>query len=194
MTDTLRLATEADVRALSALIARSARELQAEFYSDALLDVAVGTAFGLDPMLLADGTYYLIERDGVPVACGGWSFRAKTYGGAGHLADATARMEPGRDAARIRAFFVHPDYARQGLGSRMLAACEQAARDAGFTHAEMVATLAGEKLYSRHGWVGDRPYNEILPGGVELPVIRMTKRLDSLDGIERPSGRGSGEI
>ena len=193
MTDTLRLATEADVRALSALIARSARELQAEFYSDELLDVAVGTAFGLDPMLLADGTYYLIERDGVPVACGGWSFRAKTYGGAGHLADATARMQPGRDAARIRAFFVHPDHARQGLGSRMLAACEQAARDAGFTHAEMVATLAGEKLYSRHGWAGDRPYHEILPGGVELPVIRMTKRLDSLDGIERPSGRSSGE-
>jgi GNAT superfamily N-acetyltransferase len=178
MMGTLRLATEADVIALSAMIERSARELQAEFYPAALLDIAVGTAFGLDPMLLADGTYYLIERDGAPVACGGWSFRAKTYGGAGHLADATARMRPGTDAARIRAFFVHPDHARQGLGSRLLAACEQAARAAGFTRAEMVATLAGEKLYSRHGWVTERPYDEILPGGAALPVIRMTKRLD----------------
>ena len=182
MSDILRLATEADVIALSALIARSARELQAEFYPPEVLDVAVGTAFGLDPMLLADETYYLIERDGQPVACGGWSFRAKTYGAAGHLADATARMQPGRDAARIRAFFVAPDYARQGLGSRLLAACEKAAHEAGFTDAEMVATLAGEKLYSRHGWAVDRAYTEILPGGTELPVIRMTKRLSSRRG------------
>ncbi len=177
MTDTLRLATEADNAALAELIKRSAHELQAADYSADVLNVAVGTAFGLDPMLVADRTYFLIERDGQPVACGGWSFRAKTYGGAGHLADAVARMVPGRDAARIRAFFVSPDCARQGLGSRLLEACEQAAREAGFTDAEMVATLAGERLYSRHGWVIDRRYSETLPGGVELPVIRMTKRL-----------------
>lgn len=182
MTDILRIATEADAPALSALITRSARELQAADYPPDVLDVAVGTAFGLDPMLVADGTYFLIERDGAPVACGGWSFRAKTYGGEGHLADATLQMVPGKDAARIRAFFVSPDYARQGLGSRLLHACEEAARTAGFTHAEMVATLAGEKLYSRHGWAIDRPYTETLPGGVQLPVIRMTKRLDGRTG------------
>jgi GNAT superfamily N-acetyltransferase len=182
MTDTLRLATEADAPALAALITRSAHELQAADYPPEVLNVAVGTAFGLDPMLVADGTYFLIERDSQPIACGGWSFRAKTYGGAGHLADAVAKMQPGVDAARIRAFFVCPDHARQGLGSRLLAACEQAARDAGFTHAEMVATLAGERLYSRHGWAIDRHYTETLPGGVQLPVIRMTKRLDSRTG------------
>lgn len=185
MTDILRLATEADVQALSALITRSARELQSEFYSEDVLDVAIGTAFGLDPMLLADGTYFLIERDGLAVACGGWSFRDKTFGAAGHLAHAIAPMQPGRDRARIRAFFVHPDYARQGLGSRLLAACEAAAAKAGFLEAEMMATLAGEKLYSRHGWAIDRLHVETLPGGRELPMYRMIKRLD---------GRTSGEI
>ncbi|WP_199554820.1 GNAT family N-acetyltransferase [Sandaracinobacteroides hominis] len=178
MTDILRLATEADSDALASLIRRSAHELQAADYPPEVLNVAVGTAFGLDPMLIADGTYFLIERDGEAIACGGWSFRAKTYGGADHLADATARMQPGIDAARIRAFFVSPDHARQGLGGRLLDACEDAARGAGFTHAEMVATLAGERLYSRRGWVIDRSYTETLPGGVQLPVIRMTKRLD----------------
>lgn len=184
MSDILRLATEADTDALAALIARSAHELQAADYPPDVLNVAVGTAFGLDPMLVADGTYFVIEREGVPIACGGWSFRAKTYGGAGHLADATARMVPGQDAARVRAFFVSPDHARQGLGSRLLAACEEASREAGFTHAEMVATLAGERLYSRHGWVAERHYNETLPGDVKLPVIKMTKRLDSRTGDE----------
>ena len=143
--------------------------------------VEVSTWEELQARIAAVGTnptQVVIERDGEAIACGGWSFRAKTYGGADHLADATARMQPGIDATRIRAFFVSPDHARQGLGGRLLDACEDAARGAGFTHAEMVATLAGERLYSRRGWVIDRSYTETLPGGVQLPVIRMTKRLD----------------
>ena len=177
MADILRLAAEADCDALAALIARSARDLQALDYSAEVLDVAIGTAFGLDRQLVADGTYFLIERGEGPVACGGWSFRAKTYGGDAHLADQNAVMRPGTDAARIRAFFVAPDCARQGLGSKLLVACEEATLAAGFQHAEMVATLAGERLYLRHGWISERRYDEILPGGKALPVIRMTKRL-----------------
>lgn len=180
--DRLRIATEADARALSDLIARSARLLQAADYPPEVLDIAVGTAFGLDPQLIADGTYFLIERNGAPVACGGWSFRAKTYGGAGHNADAVAPVRPGRDPARIRAFFVAPECARQGLGTRILRASEQAAVAAGFTDGEMVATPAGERLYSRHGWVAANRYTETLPGGIPLPVIRMTKRLQAGQG------------
>ncbi len=181
MADRLRRATDADSDALAGLIARSARALQADDYPTDVLDIAIGTAFGLDRQLIDDGTYFLIERDDRPVACGGWSFRAKAYGGDGH-GDTLHRAIAGRDAAKVRAFFVDPEFARQGLGSRILAACEAAAADAGFTHAEMVATPAGERLYSRRGWQAERRYAETLPGGLLLPVIRMTKRLQGPSG------------
>lgn len=179
MADILRLAAEADCAALAALIARSARDLQAGDYPADVLDVAIGTAFGLDRMLVADGTYFMVERDRVPVACGGWSFRTRSHGADGHLPGHDTPIRPGIDPARVRAFFVAPECARQGLGSRILAACEDAAQAAGFGEGQLVATLAGERLYSRHGWAVAERYDEILPGGIALPVIRMTKYFGS---------------
>lgn len=182
MTDTLRLATESDASALDALIVRSARILQAGEYSAELLDVAIGTALALDRQLIADRTFFLVERDGRPVACGGWSFRTRAHGADGHLPGANIPIRPGIDPARFRAFFVDPDCARQGLGSRILHASETAAFAAGFPDGVLTATLTGVHLYARHGWQEVARQNETLAGGIQLPVVKMTKRLQSPDG------------
>jgi GNAT superfamily N-acetyltransferase len=135
--------------------------------------------FTPDTQLIADGTYYVLESDdGSLAACGGWSWRKTLYGGDRHHASRNdARLDPPIDAAKIRAFFVHPAWARRGLGTRLLQACEQAAREAGFLRAEMGATLSGVPLYERHGYrrVAEIPIN--LPGGERLPVVRMEKDL-----------------
>ena len=137
--------------------------------------------FTPDTQLIADGTYFVFETaDGVLAACGGWSWRRTLYGGDRHPVSRDAeRLDPATDAAKIRAFFVHPAWARRGLGPRLLQACERAAWDAGFRRAEMGATLSGVPLYERHGY---RRVVEILvdlPGGETLPVARMEKVLSA---------------
>ncbi len=121
----LRLAREADIPALEALIPASVRALQSAHYSTAEIDAAIGTIFGVDRQLIVDGSYFVAERDGRIVGCGGWSKRASLYG-AGAAECSAAMLDPARDAARIRAFFVAPDCARQGIGRAIMAACEAA--------------------------------------------------------------------
>jgi GNAT superfamily N-acetyltransferase len=175
---TLRTATAADLDAIRALIAESVRGLQHE-YSESQREQALASVFTPDTQLIADGTYYVIEAaDGTLAACGGWSWRKTLYGGDRHHASRDAgKLDPARDAAKIRAFFVHPAWARRGLGTRLLQACERAAWDAGFRRCEMGATLSGVPLYERHGY---RRVAEILvdlPDGERLPVVRMEKLL-----------------
>ncbi|HEX6494567.1 MAG TPA: GNAT family N-acetyltransferase [Acidobacteriaceae bacterium] len=174
----LRTATAADLDAIRALIAASVRGLQHE-YSEGQREQALASVFTPDTQLIADQTYFVMEaEDASLVACGGWSWRKTLYGGDHHHASRdAARLDPATDAAKIRAFFVHPAWSRRGLGTQLLQACEQAARDAGFGRCEMGATLSGVPLYERHGY---RRMAEILvdlPGGERLPVIRMEKVL-----------------
>lgn len=177
---TLRRATAADLETIRALIAASVRGLQPE-YSESQREHALASVFTPDTQLIADGTYYVFEHSGGALAaCGGWSWRRTLYGGDHHhqSRDAAA-LDPATDAAKIRAFFVHPEWARRGLGTRMLEACERAAWDAGFHRCEMGSTLSGVPLYERHGY---RRVAEILvdlPGGERLPVVRMEKVLAS---------------
>lgn len=176
----LRRATASDLEAIRSLIAASVRGLQHE-YSEDQREAALVSVFTPDTQLIADGTYYIVESgNGSLIACGGWSWRKTLYGGDHHHASRDdARLDPAIEAAKIRAFFVHPAWARRGLGTRLLQACEQAAREAGFRHAEMGATLSGVPLYVRHGY---RRVAEILvdlPGGERLPVVRMEKDLQS---------------
>jgi len=174
---TTRGATAADIPALAALIGRSVRVLQAGDYSAAQLESALGSVFGVDRQLIADGTYLVAERDGVMLGCGGWSYRATLHGsdhGAGR--DDTA-LRPGVDAGRIRAFFIDPPYARQGVGSVLLHACEAAAAAAGFTELELAATLTGIGLYQRHGYIAIGPEAAALPNGGTLAILRMRKNL-----------------
>jgi len=172
----LRLATLDDVPQLHALIEHSVRVLQAGDYSQEQMDAALGTVLGLDQQLIRDQTYFVTESDGHITGCGGWSKR-KTLFGSDHVADKDdAFLDPATEAAKVRAFFIHPDHARQGLGTRILAACEKAAAEAGFSSLELGATLTGVRLFSRHGFTAVRRLEVPLKNGITLPVIHMEKR------------------
>ena len=173
----LRAAREADIPALAALIELSVRALLSRHYSAAQLDAALGPVFGVDAQLIRDGTYFAIERADEIIACGGWSKRRAVYGGDRHRAGDDAELDPAHDAARVRAFFVHPGWERRGLGRALLAASESAIRAAGFTRIELVATLAGEPLYAAHGYTATERSDAPMPGGLTLPVVRMTRIL-----------------
>jgi GNAT superfamily N-acetyltransferase len=173
----IRLATEADAPELERLIEHSVQMLQAHCYSQAQMDAAMGAVFGVDRQLIRDGTYFVIERDGILIGCGGWSRRKAVFGGDCDRMGESELIDPRSEPARIRAFFVHPDWARRGVGSAILQACEEAIRAAGFDHVTMVATLAGEPLYAHFGYVVDERYEVPMRDGLTLPVVRMSKHL-----------------
>lgn len=173
----IRSATLADVAAIEALIAASSRALALTDYSPAQIEAALLGAWGIDTELIRDGTYFAGETANGLVLCGGWSRRATAFGGDAYDRRESRLLEPPHEAARIRAFFVHPSWARRGLGTRLLALCEGAARTSGFTAAELVATLPGERLYAKHGYVsaGRRSYR--LPGEISIDFVPMHKPL-----------------
>jgi GNAT superfamily N-acetyltransferase len=143
----IRTATPADIPALTALIAASVRILQAPDYTESQREAALASVYGVDTQLIADQTYFAAELGGTVVACGGWSKR-KTLFGADHCAGREdSLLDPAIDAAKIRAFFVHPHWSRRGIGTQVLEACESAAQAAGFKKFEMGATLTGVALY-----------------------------------------------
>ena len=187
----LRLAVPEDVPVLRELIDASARGLQTQDYTPAQIEGALKTVFGVDSQLIADGTYIVaeagptaIERTGAQhaqpqlmiVGCGGWSKRKTLYGSDHWTGREDALLDPLRDAAKIRAFFVHPGWARRGVGGMILQACEDAARAAGFTRYEMGATLTGAKLFGVKGYVAVKPISIPLVNGEWLPVIHMEKQ------------------
>lgn len=178
----LRLAVPEDVPVLRELIEASVRALQTEDYTPAQIEGALKTVFGVDTQLIADGTYIVAEAPAsgaarkVIVGCGGWSKRKTLYGSDHWTGREDALLDPKRDAAKIRAFFIHPEWARQGVGTLILQACEDAARAAGFTRYEMGATLTGAKLFGTKGYVAVKPISIPLANGETLAVIHMEKR------------------
>jgi GNAT superfamily N-acetyltransferase len=185
---TLRLAETRDVVALEALIPLSTRALQAAYYSPAQIEGALGSVFAVDRQLIADGTYFVTAVGDAIVGCGGWSKRRTLYGGdAGRAAGTDTLLDPDRDAARIRAFFVHPQWARRGIGRQLLRACEEAAAAARFARLELVATLAGEPLYAAAGYRADERFDIVLANGLNLPAVRMSKQgpAPGLSGVMR---------
>jgi GNAT superfamily N-acetyltransferase len=187
----LRLAVQEDVQVLRELIDTSVRRLQTQDYTPAQIEGALETVFGVDSQLIADGTYIVAEathegteqakdknakESSVIVGCGGWSKRKTLYGSDRWTGREDALLDPKHDAAKIRAFFIHPDWARRGIGSMILKACEDAARTAGFTRYEMGATLTGAKLFSTKGYVAVKPISIPLVNGESLPVIHMEKQ------------------
>ncbi len=174
----LRSAQERDIPALEALIPLSVRALQAAHYSPAQMQAAIGPVFGVDRELIRDGTYFVVESAGTIAGCGGWSKRRSLFGSdAGRNARESALLDPARDSARIRAFFVHPDHARRGIGRQIMVACEEAIARAQFRTVELVATLAGEPLYAAFNYAAVERYEIPLPGGLTLPAVRMVKTL-----------------
>jgi len=175
-----RRAVESDIPALHLLIEKSVLELQAGDYSREQMAGALGTYLGVDTQLIADGTYFAVETgaaaaDKQLVGCGGWS-RRKTLFGADRRPDRdSSLLDPKADAAKIRAFFVHPDWVRRGIGSRILELCEEAARAEGFTRFEMGATLTGVPLYRRWGYRELERIELPLSNSSSLPIVRMAK-------------------
>jgi len=167
----------ADVPALQALIAASVRGLSAQHYTLAQIEAALVSVFGVDTQLITDGTYYVIDSPSGPAAAGGWSFRRTLYGGAQMKGGVDPRLDPDAESARIRAFFVHPQWARRGLARQLYSACARAATEHGFRTFELMATLPGEPLYSALGFSALERTSITLGGGVELPLVRMTRRI-----------------
>jgi GNAT superfamily N-acetyltransferase len=163
------------VPALRTLIDVSVRELSVGYYTAAQAESALVHVFGPDTQLIADGTYYVVESGGALVAAGGWSRRRTLYGGDQTKSGADAALDPATEPARIRAFFVHPAWARRGLGRLMFEHCLAAAREAGFRELTLVATLPGVPLYAALGFVERERFAAPMPGGLELPVVRMTR-------------------
>jgi len=160
---------------LDALIRLSARELSRGYYSEKEIDAAVRHVFGVDTTLVRDRTYYVVEAEGARVACGGWSRRGALYGGDQRPMEEAPRLDPSRDAARIRAFFVAPAWARRGLGRLLFEHCRAAAEAEGFRALELMSTLPGVPLYLSCGFHAVEEVVDRLPGGVELRFVRMRR-------------------
>jgi GNAT superfamily N-acetyltransferase len=172
-----RLATEDDLPALTALMALAIGELQKGFLDDAQI-AASRAVMGLDTKLVADRTYFLVEEDGMLVGCGGWSRRATLYGGDHSAALRNeALLDPAKDAARVRAMYTHPDFARRGVGRLILQLCEGAAAAEGFSRVQLMATLSGEPLYRACGYQEIERTAAAPQNGVVVPLILMGKPL-----------------
>lgn len=174
---THRIATLDDLEALHALMARSIAHNQSAFLTPEQV-AASDKVMGLDTQLVRDGTYFMIESGDRIAGCGGWSFRATLYGGDDSVvAREPARLDPATDAAKVRAMYTDPDFTRRGIGTRILALCEDAARQAGFRRVELMGTAAGVPLYRARGYeaISETEFARI--GDVEIPLLRMEKRL-----------------
>lgn len=184
MTISIRLAEERDVPELKRLIEASVRGLQARDYSSAQLERALEAVYGTDTQLIADGTYFVAEEETEEVGelvaivgCGGWSRRKTLYGGDQWAGREDQLLDPEKDAAKIRAFFVHPGWARRGIGGMILEACEKAAIAQGFRRLEMGATLTGVPFYRAKGYVELEEAEVPMGKGLTLPIVRMGKEV-----------------
>ncbi|MGH9730292.1 MAG: GNAT family N-acetyltransferase [Candidatus Acidiferrales bacterium] len=177
----IRQAVPADVPALRELIDASVRGLQAQDYTPAQIETALKTVCDVDSQLIADGTYFVAEiksaekHNSVIAGCGGWSKRKTLYGGDRWARREDSSLDPACDAAKIRAFFIHPTWARRGIGGMILEACESAARSAGFTRFEMGATLTGVPFYRAKGYAELEHLEVPLADGISFPIVRMSK-------------------
>jgi N-acetylglutamate synthase-like GNAT family acetyltransferase len=177
VTFALRKATLEDRPALEQLIADSARGLSPPDYTAAQVEAALGSAFGVDSELIRDGTYFVAEADRRIVGCGGWSRRATLFGGDAQPGRRSELLDPASDSARIRAFFVHPDWARRGIGRAILEKCESEARAHGFQSTELLATLPGERFYRALGYRGVERIEHRLRDAVTIEFVPMKKDL-----------------
>ncbi len=174
----LRLSKSSDVEPIRKLIADSVRGLAKGIYSDEQIELSIRSVFGVDHQLIDDGTYFVAEADGRIVGCGGWSQRQTLFGASEYAESRNSRLlDPAIEPAKIRAFFVHPDAARMGIGRAILRRCEAEALAAGFTAAEMMATLPGVPLYEVCGYEKHEYQDVNLPDGETIVCVRMSKRL-----------------
>ena len=174
---TIRKARLDDRDAIQELIAASARGLSQADYSNEQIESALSDVFGVDTSLIADGTYFVAEVDGQLAGCGGWSKRKTLFGGDQFATRDAAQLDPRFEPAKIRAFFVHPQWARKGIAQAILARCEAEARAAGFRSLELMATLPGVKFYLACGYEESPQFDYEMPSGGTLSLVPMRKEL-----------------
>ncbi|HEX3101943.1 MAG TPA: GNAT family N-acetyltransferase [Pyrinomonadaceae bacterium] len=175
----LRKAVPSDVAAIAELIAKSVKGLGSSDYSERQIEHSISSVFGVDMDLIEDGTYYVAESDAEIVGCGGWSRRKTLYGGSSYAESRDSEpLDPETDPAKIRAFFVHPDAARRGIGTAILSACEDEAAANGFRKAEMMSTLPGVKLYAVRGYAGSERIQIPVGEDVFIECVKMSKDLE----------------
>ncbi len=172
-----RKATSADVELIKAIIVESVHGLGSGDYNEIQRNTALGSAFGLDTELINDKTYFVVEAESEVIACGGWSKRKTLFGGDKQAGRQSEFLDPKKESARIRAFFVKPNWARLGIGRSLIELCETEALKHGFHSAELVATLPGHRLYLTCGYIGDEKVEYKLPGDVAIHFIPMKKTL-----------------
>lgn len=173
-----RKAKITDIDNLEMLIEKSAKSINSTYYSELEINAALGNAWTVDKQLITDNTYWIVENvEGVVVGCGGWSKRKLLFGKSDIINSSDSELIPGIDSARIRAFFVHPDFIRMGIGKKLLKKCEVEAKLLGFDSLELVATLSGEKLYSSNGYTTLNSYEVDLGSGITNKVVSMYKSL-----------------
>ncbi len=173
----IRKATLADRADIAQLIQDSARSLSRADYSDEQIEGAIATVFGVDTNLIVDGTYFVAERAGELIGCGGWSKRKTLFGGDQWDTRDASELDPKTDAAKIRAFFIHPEHARQGIARAILDVCESEAKACGFKSLELMSTLPGIKLYRQCGYEGEDRVELEVGAGVTIGLVPMRKEL-----------------
>jgi GNAT superfamily N-acetyltransferase len=174
----LRIAMPDDETAVDALMKESAAALFPRFYDELQSASAVRYVAQVDSMLLADGTYFVLESRGEPVACGGWSRRDRLYTGSGDAEDDARALDPATEPARVRAMFVRADWTRRGLGRRILEECETAARREGFRRLSLMSTMPGLPLYLAYGFEPLEDVEVTMPDGVKIACVSMEKPID----------------
>ena len=173
---TVRPAEPADVATLRPLMHAAIGELLRPFLSPAAVE-ASREMMGLDTQLIADGTYHVVERDGLIVGCGGWSRRATLFGGDHAAGRDAALLDPATAPARVRAMYTRPGWTRRGVARLILATCEAAAAAQGFGACELAATLGGEPLYRACGYEEVERFDAPTGAGLMIPLVRMRKSL-----------------
>jgi GNAT superfamily N-acetyltransferase len=175
----LRKAHLDDRPVIQRLIIKSARHLSRADYSEQQIEGAINTVFGVDTNLILDGTYFVADHDGELIGCGGWSKRRTLFGGDQYATRDGSELDPNREPAKIRAFFIHPDHARKGIARAILARCEAEAKAAGFQSLELMSTLPGIKLYRACGYEEcDRVELEV-GENLTIGLAPMRKRLSA---------------
>jgi GNAT superfamily N-acetyltransferase len=174
----IRKATLADRPAIAQLIEDSARSLSRADYSDAQIEGAIATVFGVDTNLIVDGTYFVAESAGGRlIGCGGWSKRRTLFGGDQYSSRDPGELDPRIEPAKIRAFFIHPEHARKGIARAILTRCEAEARACGFQTLELMSTLPGIKMYQACGYEGEGLIELEVGDGLTIGLMPMRKRL-----------------
>jgi GNAT superfamily N-acetyltransferase len=173
----IRKATPGDCPEIETLIALSARGLSTQDYTTEQVEAALRGAFGVDTVLINDGTYFVADADGMLVGCGGWSKRKTLFGGDRHITRDSTELDPKTEAAKIRAFFVHPQWARKGIARAILERCESEALAYGFSSLELMSTLPGVKLYSACGYESLERVAYTLSSGITIEFVPMKKIL-----------------